>query len=159
MQNLFHQGKGNRSISLNSHYLVLFKNPRDKLQSLTLAKQMPYPGRTDFFLKQYEEAVLRRPYGYLLIDLKTTTQDDCRLRTKVLPGRKYPSGVTKISETAKSFIRPSSTSHAAITKRMALSLVETSEKTRKLNSFFSCKTEIFQVSCEFKLTEGMTLSL
>ena len=84
VQNLFHQGKGSRSISLNSHYLVLFKNPRDKLQVLTLAKQM-YPGRTDFFLKQYEEAV-RRPYGYLLIDLKTTTQDDCRLRTNVLPG-------------------------------------------------------------------------
>ena len=83
VQNLFHQGKGNRSISLNSHYLVLFKNPRDKLQVLTLAKQM-YPGRTDFFLKQYEEAV-RRPYGYLLIDLKTTTRDDCRLRTNVLP--------------------------------------------------------------------------
>ena len=31
VQNLFHQGKGSRSISLNSHYLVLFKNPRDKL--------------------------------------------------------------------------------------------------------------------------------
>ena len=84
VQNLFHQGKGKRSISLNSHYLVLFKNPRNKLKILTLAKQM-YPGRTDFFLKQYEEAV-RRSYGHLLIDLKTTTQDDCRLRTKVLPG-------------------------------------------------------------------------
>ena len=47
VQNLFHQGKGSRSISLNSHYLVLFKNPRDKLQILTLAKQM-YPGQTSF---------------------------------------------------------------------------------------------------------------
>ena len=83
VQNLFHQGKGSRSISLNSHYLVLFKNPRDKLQILTLAKQM-YPGKTDFFLNQYEEAV-KRPFGYLLIDLKTTTQDNCRLRTNVLP--------------------------------------------------------------------------
>ena len=64
MQNLFHQGKGSRNISLNSHYLVLFKNPRDKLQILTLAKQM-YPGQTDFFLNQYEEAV-KRPFGYLL---------------------------------------------------------------------------------------------
>ena len=45
-----------------------------------------YPGRTEIFLKQYEEAV-RRPYGYLLIDLKTATQDDCRLRTNVLPGK------------------------------------------------------------------------
>ena len=44
-----------------------------------------YPGRTDFFLKQYEEAV-RGPYGYLLIDLKTTTRDDCKLRTNVLSG-------------------------------------------------------------------------
>ena len=43
VQNLFHQGNGSRSISLNSHYLVLFKNPWDKLQILTLAKQM-YPG-------------------------------------------------------------------------------------------------------------------
>ena len=40
VQNLFHQGKGSRSIGLNSHYLVLFKNPRDKLQILTMAKQM-----------------------------------------------------------------------------------------------------------------------
>ena len=43
-----------------------------------------YPGQTDFFLNQYEEAV-KRPFAYLLIDLKTTTQDNCRLRTNVLP--------------------------------------------------------------------------
>ena len=67
VQNLFHQGKGNHSISLNSHYLMLFKNPRDKLQIFNLAKQT-YPGQTDFFLNQFEEAV-KRPFGYLLIDL------------------------------------------------------------------------------------------
>ena len=83
VQNLFHQRKGSRSISLNSHYLVLFNNPRDKLQIFIPAKQM-YPGQTDFFLNQYEEAV-KRPFGYLLIDLKTTTEDNCRLRTNVLP--------------------------------------------------------------------------
>ena len=43
-----------------------------------------YPGQTDFFLNKYEEAV-KRPFGYLLIDLKTTTQDNCRLRTNVPP--------------------------------------------------------------------------
>ena len=42
-----------------------------------------YPGQTDLFLNQYEEAA-KRPFGYLLIDLKTTTQDNCRLRTNVL---------------------------------------------------------------------------
>ena len=43
-----------------------------------------YPGQTDFSVNQYEEAV-KRTFGYLLIDLKTTTQDSCRLRTNVLP--------------------------------------------------------------------------
>ena len=83
VQNLFHQGKGSHSISLNSPYLVLFKNPRDKLQIFILAKQM-YPGKTDFFLNQYEETV-KRPSGYLLIDLKTSTHDDGRLRINVPP--------------------------------------------------------------------------
>ena len=68
VQNLFHQGKGSRSISLNSHYLVLFKNPRDKLQIVTLAKQT-YPGQTHSFIQRYEEAV-QRPFGCLLVDLK-----------------------------------------------------------------------------------------
>ena len=31
VQNLFHQGKVKRNISLNSHYLVLFKNPTNVL--------------------------------------------------------------------------------------------------------------------------------
>ena len=92
VQNVFHQGKGSRSISLNSHYLVLFKNPRDKLQILTLAKQM-YPRQTALFLKEYEEAV-RRLYRYLFVDLKPTTPESCRLRTNVLPGEeKFDRGV------------------------------------------------------------------
>lgn len=84
VQNIFHQGKVNRDISLNCHYLVIFKNPRDKLQILNLARQM-YPGKTEYFLEKYEQAV-SRPFGYLFIDLKTTTQDNCRLRTNVFPG-------------------------------------------------------------------------
>ena len=83
-QNLFHQGKGNQSISLNSQYWVLFKNPRDKLQIFTPGKQM-YPSETAWFIKEYEEAV-RRPYGYLFVDLRPTTTDRCRLQTNVLPG-------------------------------------------------------------------------
>ena len=84
VQNLFHQGKGNRSISLNSHYFVLFNNPLDKLQILTLAKQM-YPSETAWFIKEYEEA-MRRPHGYRFVDLRPTTPERCRLRTNVLPG-------------------------------------------------------------------------
>ena len=84
VQNLFHQGKGNQSISLNSHYLVLFMNPRDKLQMLTVAKQM-YLSETTWFTKEHKDAV-RRPYGYLFVDLRPTTQERCRLRTNVLSG-------------------------------------------------------------------------
>ena len=44
-----------------------------------------YPSETAWFIEEYEEAV-RRPYGYLFVDLKPTTPDRCRLRTNVLPG-------------------------------------------------------------------------
>ena len=44
-----------------------------------------YPSETAWFIKEYEEAV-RRPYGYLFLDLRPTTPERCRLRTNVLPG-------------------------------------------------------------------------
>ena len=45
-----------------------------------------YPSETAWFIKEYEEAV-RRPYGYLFVDLRPATPDGCRLRTNVLPGK------------------------------------------------------------------------
>ena len=48
-QNLFPPGKLSRTISLNSHYIVVFKNPRDSLGISTLAKQM-FPGRTKYLM-------------------------------------------------------------------------------------------------------------
>lgn len=39
-QNIFSQGKGRRTISLNAHYIVAFKNPRDRIQIQTLARQV-----------------------------------------------------------------------------------------------------------------------
>ena len=84
LQNLFHQGRETRTISLNSHYLVLFKNPRDGSQITHLAKQM-YPGHTRFVQESYVDAT-RDPYGYLLIDLKPNTPEVLRLRTNIFPG-------------------------------------------------------------------------
>ena len=84
LQNVFHQGKINRTVSLNCQYLVLFKNPGDKMQIMTLAKQMS-PRNTQQFLQTYEDAV-KRPYGYLFVDLKPSTPDHCRRRKNVLPG-------------------------------------------------------------------------
>ena len=42
-QNLFYKIKQTRTLSLNSHYIVLFKNARDAIQVANLARQM-YPG-------------------------------------------------------------------------------------------------------------------
>ena len=72
VQNVYFQGKIMRTLSLNASYLVLFKNPRDKLQMMTLGKQM-YPGKSSQFVQKYETAV-QRPYGYLFVDLKPNTK-------------------------------------------------------------------------------------
>lgn len=84
VQNLFDKNKEHRTISLNAHYLVVFKNPRDGSQIVHLGKQM-YPGRVEYVRKAFELAT-RHPYGYLLIDLKQTTPEGLRLRGHIFPG-------------------------------------------------------------------------
>ena len=84
VQKIFHQGKEMRNISLNAHYIVLFKSPRDKQQISMLARQVN-PGKVQVFMRSYEDAT-RRPHGYLMLDLKPTTDDQQRLKTNVLPG-------------------------------------------------------------------------
>ena len=55
-------------MSLNCHYLVLFKSSRDSSQVNHLAKQM-FPGHTKYMQEAFQDAT-KRPYGYLLCDLK-----------------------------------------------------------------------------------------
>jgi cellulose biosynthesis protein BcsQ len=81
VQNIFNQSKEMRNVSLNSHYLVLFKNPRDKTQARTLGQQM-FPSNPGFLLAAYEDAVKQR-YGYLLIDLHPSSDDRLRVRTGI----------------------------------------------------------------------------
>src|SRR5215469_5419907 len=80
-QNLFY--KGARTISLNAHYLVLFKNPRDASQIAFLARQI-FPLKSKFMIESYEDATAD-PYSYLVVDLKPTTNDKTRLRSGVFP--------------------------------------------------------------------------
>jgi hypothetical protein len=80
-QNLFFRSKQNRTMSLNAHYIVLFKNPRDANQVATLARQM-YPGNCKFMLEAYKDAT-EKSYGYLLIDLKPDTDEKFRVRTNI----------------------------------------------------------------------------
>ena len=81
-QNLFSPGKLSRTISLNSHYLVIFRN----LSVSTVAKQM-FPGRTDYLMESFRDAT-SRPYGYLVIDCPQLTTENMRLRTNILPGER-----------------------------------------------------------------------
>ena len=61
VQNVFHQGKEMRNISLNAHYIVLFKSPRDRQQISILARQVN-PGRVQEFMKSYENRRGSRPW-------------------------------------------------------------------------------------------------
>lgn len=82
-QNLFHQSKGQRDISLNANYLVYFKNPRDRSQINHLARQI-FPENFKYVQEAYADAT-SRPHGYLLFDLKQNTPEQYRLRTNILP--------------------------------------------------------------------------
>ena len=81
LQNIYHHGRENRTMSLNTQYLVLFENPRDQLQVMTLSRQM-FPHRSYQFMDQFNRATTK-PYGYLVIDLKQNTPDYQRIRTDV----------------------------------------------------------------------------
>lgn len=80
-QNLFYQDKTFRTMSLNSHYLVLMKNDRDKQQVTILAKQYR-PGNNRYITEAYADAT-KKPYSYLLIDFKPDTEPEIRLRANI----------------------------------------------------------------------------
>ena len=80
-QNVFPQGKAFRDIALNTQYLVLFNNPIDRQQVATLARRI-YSSTSAMFMKRFEEAT-SRPYGYLVIDLKSSTSEQDRLQTDI----------------------------------------------------------------------------
>ena len=94
LQNIFHRGKELRDMSLNCHYLILFKSPRDGSQISHLAKQM-FPGHVKYMQESFQDAT-SRPYGYLLCDLKPETPTDFRLRSHIFPGETQYAYVRKI---------------------------------------------------------------
>jgi hypothetical protein len=80
LQNLFHN-KIVRAISLNCHYLCLFRNNRSVAQVRTLGTQI-FPGQLTYFMDSYERAT-SPSYGYLFIDLTPNGDRKLRLRTKI----------------------------------------------------------------------------
>lgn len=73
--------KNSRLMSLNTHYLVLFKLPRDSRQVKYLGGQID-PDSPSFIYECYKLAI-SKPRGTLLIDLYPTTPDYARFRSSV----------------------------------------------------------------------------
>lgn len=80
-QNIFHKGSHTRDISLNTKYLIFFKNPRDQNQFSYIARQI-CPENSKDLVKVYKE-VMAIPFSYLLIDLTQSINDSLRFRTDI----------------------------------------------------------------------------
>ena len=84
VQNLFPKSKFMRDISLNSTYLVLMSNPREKLQIKILSSQIDGSDNL-FILKAFLEATKNKPFSYLFLDFDQNTPEEVRVRTNIFP--------------------------------------------------------------------------
>ena len=82
-QNLFLKTPHHRICSLNTHVLVIFKNPRDKLQITCLARQI-YPNNSRFLVDAYTQAT-EKAHGYLVINLQQSCPEFLRVRDSLFP--------------------------------------------------------------------------
>ena len=83
VQNLFFQNGIFRTLSLNSGYLVPFKNPRD-MKQIDFIAYRSYVMKPKVVIKAYKDATYR-PYSYLFMDFTQTTPDFLRVRTDIFP--------------------------------------------------------------------------
>ena len=86
-QNLFNAKNDLRTLSINTQYMVLFNNPRDKSAVAHLSKQI-FPGKNNTLNKAYQLATAEKPYGYLLLDFHQKQRDKIRLRSHIFPHEK-----------------------------------------------------------------------
>lgn len=81
VQNIFHKAPLMRTISLNCHYIVLFKNARDRSQVFHLARQL-YPHKPKIFLEAYVDSTAK-PYTYIRADCHPKSNDKFRLLSRL----------------------------------------------------------------------------
>jgi len=83
IHNLFNQEKYTRTITLNTHYFIIFKSPRDNRQIKHFGWQV-FPNHPQFISKAFQIAT-NRPYGYLCVDLRPNSIDSTRVCTGITP--------------------------------------------------------------------------
>ena len=81
-QDMFPAGKYAKSIPRNAHYIVAFKSPRDGLSIRNLLLQS-FPSNWRDVLRVFQ-LVTSRPFGYVILDLHSTSSDDVRLYSYIL---------------------------------------------------------------------------
>ncbi|GFS31274.1 uncharacterized protein TNIN_134801 [Trichonephila inaurata madagascariensis] len=85
-QNLFPRVRVARDISLNAHYIMLFRNNRDHSQIACFGRQV-LPDRSKFLMDAYKKATAET-YQFLLVDCFPTTDKEQRLRQSIFPDQK-----------------------------------------------------------------------
>lgn len=85
VQNLFQKVKVMRTLSLNTHYFVLYKNYRDSDQIMRFGRQV-FPQQSKYFFDVYQKATNLSSFGYLLVDLNSHSNKLYTLRTRIFPG-------------------------------------------------------------------------
>ena len=83
VQNIFGKNKALRTSSLNSNYMILYKNPRDKQQMATLGRQI-YPHAWKNLIAAISDATAE-PYSYVLLDMRPDTPEEYRIRANIFP--------------------------------------------------------------------------
>ena len=85
LQNLFAQGRQSRSIQLSAHYIIAFRNIRDKVQLSYLSRQI-FPGRSALLGDVIDDVAKHHRYPYILLDLSPHTENEqYRIHTRILP--------------------------------------------------------------------------
>ena len=83
VQNVYNQGKSQRTISLNSHYSVVFRNGIEVSQFRTMAYQI-CPNDGKWIVDSFSNAT-SKPYGYLVLNHYLSTPKDKTVFTNILP--------------------------------------------------------------------------
>ena len=83
MQHIFPEGGETRTISLNTQYQTLNKNPCDSLQDSILVRQL-LTSKSCYFIEAYWNAT-SHPFGYLFYDFTQETPNEVRYRTNIFP--------------------------------------------------------------------------
>ena len=82
LHNIFEKSKCLRTISLNSEYIIMFRNLRDRTQIRSLALQS-WPNTPRFLTTSFEDICSKGPYSYAIIDYSNWATPETRVRTGI----------------------------------------------------------------------------